>query len=305
MKLSPSLYALLAGLALATQAADKLPVVASFSILGDLVQQVGGDKVAVQTLVGPDGDAHVYQPSPRDGKTLAGAKLLVLNGLAFEGWMERLARASQYKGARVVASDKVKTHAMAEDEHGHDEHDHGHDHGKVDPHAWQNPANVHVYVANIAAGLSRADPANATHYQQRAASYVQELQALEQWAEKEVASIPAAKRRVITSHDAFGYLGQRFKIEFLAPQGMNTEAEASAKGVGKLIQQAKREGIKAIFVENVSNPKLLEQISRETGAKVGGRLYSDALSQPSGVAGSYLAMMRYNIATLVAGMRQN
>ncbi|PHV11082.1 metal ABC transporter substrate-binding protein [Chitinimonas sp. BJB300] len=281
--------------------ADKLPVVASFSILGDLVQQVGGDKVDVKTLVGPDGDAHVYQPSPQDGKTLASARLVVLNGLAFEGWMDRLARASRYQGTKVIASDKVKTSEIE----GHDHTGHAHTHGKIDPHAWQDPNNVRQYVANIAAGLTKADPANGAYYQQQAKHYELELVALEKWAAEQLARIPPAKRRVITSHDAFGYLGHRFQITFLAPQGMNTDAEASAKDVGLLIRQARREGIKAIFVENVSNPKLLEQISRESGAKVGGRLYSDALSKADGPAGNYIKMMRYNISTLVEGMKQN
>ncbi|MGQ5523901.1 metal ABC transporter substrate-binding protein [Chitinimonas sp. PSY-7] len=300
MRMSPWLCTALAVLSLHTLA-DKLPVVASFSILGDLVQQVGGDKVEVKTLVGPDGDAHVYQPSPQDGKTLATAKVVVLNGLAFEGWMDRLARASRYQGARVTASDKVKTYPVDE----HDHAGHSHDHGKTDPHAWQDPSNVRLYVTNIAEGLAKADPANSAYYHQRAEQYGKELDALEKWADTQLASIPLAKRRVITSHDAFGYLGHRFQITFLAPQGMNTDAEASAKSVGQLIRQAKQERIKAIFVENVSNPKLLEQISRETGATVGGRLYSDALSKADGPAANYLAMMRYNITTLVTGMKNN
>lgn len=303
MKLPLWLTSTLACLALAAPAADKLPVVASFSILGDLVSQVGGNKVEVRTLVGPDGDAHVYQPSPRDGKTLAGARLLVTNGLGFEGWMERLVAASRYRGARVVASDKIKAEQMAEDE-AHD-HGHDHDHGKLDPHAWQDPVRVQQYVVNIAEGLATADPANAAYYRQRAAQYRQTLQQLDSWAQQQFASVPTAKRRVITSHDAFGYLGRHFGVTFLAPQGVNTEAEASAKAVGQLIQQAKREGIRAIFVENISNPRLLEQISRETGAKPGGRLYSDALSRSDGPAASYEAMMRYNIGALVAGMKQN
>ncbi|GAB3243162.1 TroA family protein [Chitinimonas naiadis] len=302
MKIPSWLPLLLTSLSLATSAADKLPVVASFSILGNLVAEVGGDKVEVKTLVGPDGDAHVYQPSPQDGKTLAGARLLVVNGLAFEGWMERLASASRYRGARVVASDKVQAEQMADDDH---DHDHGHDHGRLDPHAWQDPNRVQQYVSNIANGLAAADPANAAYYQQRAEQYRQTLKQLDNWASQQIASVPAAKRRVITSHDAFGYLGRHFGITFLAPQGVNTDAEASAKQVGKLIRQAKQEGIRAIFVENISNPKLLEQISRETGAKLGSRLYSDALSRPDGPAASYVTMMRYNISALVAGMKQN
>lgn len=299
------LLAFLATLGLAAQAAAPLPVVASFSILGDLVREVGGDKVAVTTLVGPDGDAHVYQPTPQDGRALAGARLLVVNGLGFEGWIDRLARASAYKGPRVVASAKVVAEQMEADEHehGHDAADHGH--GRLDPHAWQDPARVRQYVANIATGLAAADPANAAYYRTRAADYDRSLRALEQWATEQVAGVAPAKRKVITSHDAFGYLGRRFGIAFLAPQGMSTDSEASARAVGTLIRQIRQERIGAVFVENISNPKLLEQIGRETGARVGARLYSDALSGPAGPASTYLAMMRYNIGQLVAGMKQN
>ncbi|GLR11588.1 metal ABC transporter substrate-binding protein [Chitinimonas prasina] len=299
MKPLRCLYAMLAALSLHANA-DKLPVVASFSILGDIVQQVGGDKVSVTTLVGPDGDAHVYQPSPQDGKTLVAAKLLVVNGLGFEGWMDRLVKASRYQGIRVAAAEKIVTQKM-----GSDQHDHGHDKGRIDPHAWQDPARMRRYVSNIADGLASADPANAGYYRKRADSYTEQLFELEKWAAEQVASVVPNKRRVITSHDAFGYLGRRFGIQFLSPQGVNTEAEASARGVGMLIKQARKEGIKAIFVENVSNPKLLEQIGREAGASLGGRLYSDALSRADGPAPNYLAMMKYNVSTLVAGMKQN
>ncbi|QNM95809.1 metal ABC transporter solute-binding protein, Zn/Mn family [Chitinimonas koreensis] len=297
------LLAFLATLGLAAQAAAPLPVVASFSILGDLVHEVGGDKVAVTTLVGPDGDAHVYQPTPQDGRALAGARLLVVNGLGFEGWIDRLARASAYKGPRVVASAKVVAQQMEADEHehGHDDHDHG----RLDPHAWQDPARVRQYVANIAAGLAAADPANAAYYKVRAADYDRSLRALEQWAAEQIGSIPPAQRKVITSHDAFGYLGRRFGIAFLAPQGVSTDSEASARMVGALIRQIRQERIGAVFVENISNPKLLEQIGRETGVQIGAQLYSDALSGPAGPASTYLTMMRYNIGQLVAGMKRN
>lgn len=278
-------------------AADKLAVVASFSILGDLVQQVGGDKVAVTTLVGADGDAHVYQPSPQDAKSVAAARVLVVNGLGFEGWMTRLASASGFRGQTVIASSNV----VAEKMEGAD----AHDGASLDPHAWQDPARARRYVANIAAGLGLADPANAAYYQTRAAGVSQEIAKLESWAEVEFKSIPAARRRVITSHDAFGYLGRRFGISFLAPQGVSTDSEASAKEVAVLIRQIRKEKLRAVFVENISNPKLIEQIAKETGVTPGGKLFSDALSAANGPAATYQAMLKHNVTTLMAGMRLN
>jgi zinc/manganese transport system substrate-binding protein len=275
-----------------TQAhAERLPVVASFSILGDFVQQVGGDKVAVTTLVGPNGDAHVYQPSPQDAKALAGARVLVLNGLGFEGWMDRLTHASAYRGTQVIASAGITTRQTHP--------------GQADPHAWQNPTLVRSYIANIEHGLSSTDPANAPYYHQRAQAYLDQLTMFEHWADTQVATVPAAQRRVITSHDAYAYLGDRFGIRFMAAQGIGTDSEASAKDLGNLIRQIRQEHIRALFIENISNPRLLQQISSETGTKPGPELYSDALSKPGGPATDYLSMMRYNIATLVAGMKQN
>lgn len=286
-------FALLAALcSTAVNAADKLPVVATFSILADLVQQVGGDKVRVVTLVEPNGDAHVYQPTPQDGRTLAGAKLLVVNGLGFEGWIDRLVPSVGYRGAKVVASDGIAVRVQA------DSH-------RPDPHAWQDPARVRRYVANIERGLATADAANAAYYHQRAATYTAQLAELERWADAQLAGIAPAKRRVITSHDAFGYLGERFGVQFLAAQGISTESEASAKEVGQLIRQIRQQQVRAVFVENISNPRLIAQISSETGVKPGPELYSDALSKPGGPAADYLAMMRHNITALAAGMKQN
>jgi zinc/manganese transport system substrate-binding protein len=273
-------------------AEEKLAVVASFSILGDLVQQVGGDRVQVTTLVGPNGDPHVYQPTPQDGRSLASAKLLIINGLGFEGWIDRLVQVSNYRGARVVASTGVALRNLPGS-------------SRPDPHAWQDPTRVHRYVANIEAGLAAVDPAHATEYHQRAAAYQAQLAELEHWAETTVATVPAAKRRVITSHDAFGYLGERFGLSMMAAQGLSTESEPSAKDIGLLIQQMRQQRVRALFVENISNPRLLEQIARETGATPGAELFSDALSKRPGPAPDYLSLMRHNIAALVGGMKQN
>ncbi|MGS0740663.1 metal ABC transporter substrate-binding protein [Glaciimonas sp. GG7] len=288
-------------------AADKMPVVASFSILSDIVSNIGGDRVTVSTLVGPDQDAHIFAPTPKDVRTLAQAKVVVINGLGFEGWMTRLADAANYKGALVVASNGIAAREREEGAHGHDHGDHEHNSATPhpDPHAWQDPTNVMVYTRNIVAALSRADPAGAALYQKNGEAYTQSLIALDSWAEAQFAQIPEARRTVITSHDAFGYFGAHFKVRFLAPQGMTTESEPSAKDVAMLIRQIRKENSKAIFFENMSNPKLLQQISDEVGVKPGGKLYADALSQADGDAPTYLRMMRFNVAQIMDRLKQN
>jgi zinc/manganese transport system substrate-binding protein len=281
-------------------AADKLPVVASFSILGDLVRVVGGDKVDVTTLVGPNEDAHVFQPKPTDAKAILNAKLVVINGLGFEPWANKLVKSAGYKGELLVASKGVKPLHMAE-EKGHSSH--GHE--EADPHAWQNPNNVTLYVRNIATSLAKLDASGAAVYQANAEAYVKELQTLDAWAKEQFAAIALPKRKVITSHDAFGYFAAQYQVKFLAPQGVNSEAEPSAKQVASLIKQIQREKIKAVFVENMSNPKLLEQLSKDAGATVGASLYSDALSTADKPGATYLQMMRHNVTQLVAGLRLN
>ncbi|CAM8625036.1 LraI ABC-type metal ion transport system, periplasmic component/surface adhesin [Comamonadaceae bacterium] len=284
-------------------AADKLPVTASFSILGDLVRVVGGDRVVVTTLVGANEDAHVFEAKPADAKTLLASKLVVTNGLGFEPWAGKLIKASGYKGETVVASKGVKPRHM-EGEQGHGAHA-GHAHEEADPHAWQNPNNVALYVRNIAAGLAKVDAAGAATYQTNADAYVKELQALDAWAKAQIATIPGDKRKVITSHDAFGYFAAQYGVKFLAPQGLNTETEPSAKQVAQLIKQIQREKIRAVFVENMSNPKLIAQLSKDAGATLGASLYADALSNADQPGATYLQMMRHNVTQLVAGMKLN
>ena len=295
---------LLAG---AAHAAETLPVpvTASFSILGDLVRVVGGERVRVTTLVGPDEDAHAFAPKPADARAIVQTRLLVTNGLGFEPWAQKLAKSAGYQGATLVASQGVKPRLMPE-EKGHDRSGHdNHQHDETDPHAWQNPENVVLYVRNIAAALGKADPAGSAIYQANSAAYVKELQALDTWTQAQFAAIPVAQRKVITSHDAFGYFAAHYPISFLAPQGLSTDAEPSAKDVARLIRQIQREKIKAVFVENMSNPKLLAQLARDAGVTVGPALYVDALSAPGGPAGSYLQLMRHNVTQLAAGMRAN
>lgn len=279
-------------------AADPIPVVASFSILGDLVRQIAGPDATVKTLVGPDGDAHVYQPTPSDAKAVAAAKLVFMNGLGFEGWMNRLLKSSGTKATAVTVTTGLQPRAAEKDAHGHA-------HGNVDPHAWQNVAHVQVMVTNIAAALAAADPARSEGYKSRATAYQADLTALDADIRRQIGALSPAQRRVITSHDAFGYYGAAYGITFLAPQGMNTESEASAKDVAKLITQMRQQKIKAVFVENISDPRLTAQLAKEAGATVGGELYSDALSPAGGPATNYLDLMRTNTKALVAAMALN
>jgi len=290
---------LLAALPSTAKAQDKLPVVATFSILGDLVSNVGGDRVAVKSLVGPNGDAHVYSPSPADARTLADAKLIVTNGLGFEGWLTRLVKSSNSKARNVVASKDVKPRKLA----GKHAHDHGHGPSDGDPHAWQSVANAKTYVANIRDGLIAADPAGKAVYEANAAAYLDKLEALDREIRETIAKIPPERRRIITTHDAFGYFSDAYGVEFVAPQGVSTESEASARDVARIITQIKKQKIPAVFLENISNPRLLKQIADETGAKVGGTLYSDALTDEKGPAPTYIDLIRHNIRTLSAALQ--
>jgi zinc/manganese transport system substrate-binding protein len=274
--------------------AKTLDVVASFSVLGEIVQEVAGDRAVVHTLVGPDGDAHTFEPTPNDAKTVAGAGLVIVNGLGLEKWMERLIAASGYKGKVVVASEGVRSRMMVED---------GAD--VTDPHAWQNIANGRLYVRNIAKALAAADPPDADYFNARAESYEATLSALDSWVRQEIAQVPQPKRRVITTHDAFGYFGAAYGVTFLAPEGLSTDAEPTAGGLAKLIDQVRRDKIKALFLENITSPQLMQTIAQETGVPLGGGLFSDALSPPDGPAPTYVDMFKNNLPKLVDGMEKN
>jgi len=289
-----ALAALLA--AAPARAQQRLDVVATFSILGDFVKNVGGDRVAVETLVGPNGNAHVYAPSPGDAKKVADAKVVFVNGLGFEGWLERLVKASGTKAPIVVATTGIKPRERAGD------HDHDHDHGRADPHAWQSVANAKIYVANIRDALIAADPAGKDTYHANAAAYLAKFDALEREVRDVVAKISPDRRRVVTSHNAFGYFQDAYGISFTAPQGVSTEAEASAKDVAAIISQIRKQKAAAVFLENVTDPRLVEQIARETGAKVGGTLYSDALTDDKGDAPTYVDLIRHNLRQLAAAL---
>lgn len=269
------------------QSQRRLRVVASFSILADMARNVGGDAIEVHALVGPDADAHVFEPTPADAKRLAEADLVLVNGLGFEGWLDRLVRASGYKGPVVVASAGIVPRRLGQE---------------PDPHAWQDLGHAQRYVTNLRDALVRAQPSGAAGFQQRAAGYLAQLAALDAETRKAFADLPASQRRVITSHDAFGYFGAAYGLDFVAPQGMSTDSEASPAMVAKLIQQIRREGVRAVFVENITDPRLVERIAREGGVALGGRLYSDALSKPGTVADTYLRLFAHNVATLRAGL---
>ncbi len=293
-------FALLACIGIAGEQAnaEALPVVASFSILGDLTQQIGGDRVQVHTLVGAGADAHVYQPTPADAKTLSRAKLVIVNGLGFEGWIDRLIESSGYRGKLVVASKGINAIRQAR---AHADRN-AQQAGDLDPHAWQDLANARRYVLNIAEALGDADPANRSFYQANASRLNQQIDRLDVEIRAAFNALPAERRKVVTSHDAFAYFGLAYGIRFLAPVGISTDAEPSAGEVGAIIRQIRQERIRAMFIENIADPRLLERISRESGARIGGTLYSDSLAKPGNPADSYLGMMRQNAKTLATAL---
>jgi len=346
---------------------DKIPVVASFSILADLVSEVGGSHIDITTLVKANGDAHVYSPTPKDALAIRKAKILVVNGLNFEGWMPRILESAHFEGTTIIASDGIDVIKIGDDEHDdhdekHEEHadndemhhedadhdekhedhadhdemhhedadhdgkhedhadhdemhhkdtdhdemheDHAgeHHHDGVDPHAWNSIINVKTYIKNIASGLSQVDPENAKDYQQNAQAYLQKLDKLEIKLHAHLDTIPLSQRVVITPHDAFGYFARDFKIEFIAPQGTSTESEASASDMAAIIKQIRKDKVGAVFMENIADNRMIEQISQETDAKIGGELFSGSLSDKQGPASTYLKMIEYNVDTIVSAL---
>lgn len=286
--------------------AETLPVVASFSILGDVAKQIGGDKVQVTSLVPLDGDSHAYQLKGADAKKIAAAKLVLINGLGLEQ-ADVVRAAKQGKVPYAEAAAGIK--ALKNDEHAahHHHHHHGdghhHDHGEFDPHVWHDPVLMQQYAANVAAALVKADPANKAHYERRLKAYQGELAKLDQFAKTQFDSVPRAHRKVITGHHSFAYLGKRYGVTFLAPQGVSTETQPSAKTVAAIIRQIKQQGIKAVFTENIKDGRMVQQIARETGVTIGGKLYSDALSKDP-QARTYTDMFRYNVSAMVKAMKQ-
>ena len=270
-------------------AQERVNVVASFSILGDFVKNVGGDRVAVTTLVGPNGDVHVYDPAPSDAKTIAGARLLVINGLGLEGWLPRLLQSSGGKAAIITATTGIAPLKVGSD---------------ADPHAWQSVANAKIYVTNISDALAAADPADAGVFRANARDYLTKLDALDGEVREAMAKIPPGRRKVISTHDAFGYFAAAYGIAFIAPVGVSTESEASARDIAGIITQVRSGKIPAVFLENISDPRLIRRISAETGARIGGTLYSDSLTGEKGDAPTYIEMVRHNIKALTSALSE-
>ncbi len=287
--------------------ADPIKVVASFSIIGDFAQEVGGDLISLTTLVGPNGDTHVYEPKPADAVAMSKADVILVNGLTFEGFLDRLVEASGTKAPITELTDGITPLTWAAEDHmdhdaedeDHDDHDHEveehHHHGAYDPHAWQSVANAEIYVGNIRDAFCAVDEANCATYRTNAAAYLEDLAKLDAGIKARIAAIPEDKRVIITSHAAFGYFGRDYDMTFLSPQGVSTETEASAAGVVALIEQIRHEHVAAIFTETISDPRVVEQIAEETGITVSGALYTGALSPADGPAPTYIDMMNYNI----------
>jgi zinc/manganese transport system substrate-binding protein len=269
------------------RAADRLNVVASFSIIGDFVRNVGRDRVSVTTLVGPDGDAHVYAPTPADAKRVAEAKLVVVNGLGFEGWLSRLLKSAGGKAVVVTATSGIAPLKLG---------------SQADPHAWQSVANARIYVTNIRDALAAAAPADAEAFKANATAYLAELDALDREVREAIAKIPESGRKVISTHNAFGYFAAAYGVEFIAPLGVSTESEASARDVARIITQIRTAKIPAVFLENVTDPRLMGRIAAETGARLGGTLYSDGLTGEKGDSPTYIAMVRHNIKALTSAL---
>lgn len=284
-------------------AADKIRVVATFTVIADMVTNVAGDHVDLATIVGPDGDTEEYEPTAADVPKIANARILFMNGLndEFEPWLESLMRQSRFSGTKVIVTRGVRA-LSAEDEHPRG--------GKpkatvLDQHAWMNPRNAIIYVKNITDALVRVDPANADEYRNRAASYTQELRDLNAWAQAEMAAVPTAKRRALSSHDSLQYLANAFSITMISVYGWTNKAEPSAADLVRLTDQIRQEHVKALFLDSITDPRAMERISKETGAVIGGTIYGDALSKPDGVAGTYIEMIRHDVSTMKAGMLLN
>ena len=305
-------------------------VVATFSILGDMVSRIGGEHVSVQTLVGPNGDTHVFRPTPASARAVSEADILVVNGLGFEGWMDRLIETADFNGVHVIATTGIEPLTFQDDhgddhgddgddhgrEHDHDQHDHeksnaaedrdagshAHAHGAFDPHAWQSLRHAVTYVDNVTMALANASLDNASTFNRNRDLYVAEIEALDAEIRRLFAEVPERCRTVVTSHDAFQYFGRDYGLTFTAPQGLSTESEASAKDVARLIELIRAQAISAVFVENITDPRLLRRIADETGAMIGGTLYPGALSDPDGPAPTYLHMMHHNARTIVQAL---
>jgi len=284
-------------------AADKIKAVATFSVIGDMVANVAGDRIDLVTLVGPGGDTELFKPSLGDGKSVAEARIVFMNDLndEFEPWLEPLLKRVKFGGTKVVVSRGAKTYSSSEERAPRSKVTEE----EIDQHAWLDPKNGVIYVRNIAAALAKSDPANAPDYRARAAAYIKELQDLDAWAKTEMAAVPPAKRRILSSHDSLQYLARAYGITMLAINGWTNNSEPSAAELASLAQRIRREGIHALFLDSITDPRAMQQVAKETGAAIGGTLYGDALSKPGGEADTYVKMIRHDVTTLIAGMMKN
>lgn len=272
--------------------ADRLNVVATFSILGDMVARVGGEHIELTTLVGPDADSHAFEPTPAALRAMKNADLVVVNGISYEGWIGRLIVSSGYSGPVIVAARDVTALTV-------------NDRLELDPHAWQSVSSSLRYVANIRDGLIEADRGRSAKYKENAERYSRELQALEDWIREQIGQVPEEKRVVVTSHDAFQYFGRSYGVRFLSPDGVDGASGSSAARLARIVDRMRKDHIRAVFPGNTADDSMLAQLRQDAGAVIGGTLYPDALSAPGGPAPSYIAMMRHNVSRLVEGMQRN
>lgn len=305
--LAVALLALVASLPISCLAQPGKPrVVATFSVLGHLVEQIGGDVVEVRTLVGPGGDVHTFEPSPADSANFAGALLIVENGVGLEPWLDRLYSASRSRAERLAVADGLPLLKLGgeEDDKAGQAGPHGHDHasGEFDPHVWQDPARVILVVAAIRDALSTADPANAATYTANAARYTTELEQLDAWAVSQVALVPAERKKLVTNHEAFAYFADRYGFQVVGTAlPLSTEAsDPSAGEIAELVEKIKAAGVPVIFAENASNPRLMRQIAGAAGVQVA-TLY-DVLGEPGTPGATYVSMVQYNVSTIVSGL---
>lgn len=292
-----------------TQTNNKIQIVTSFSILADMAKNIAGDKAEINTIIGRNSDAHAFEPTPKNVKQLAQADLLIINGLNFEPWLERLIQAAGFHDEVLVATNNVPVLHLSENElESHDQHaDHHdeHNHGDIDPHAWQSLSNAIIYIDNITSALTQLDPENSAYYQANAIKYKDQIRALEKNIYEQIITIPISQRVILTSHDSFGYFGREYDIKFVSITGISSTAEPSAKRIAEISNTIKDQHVVAIFLENMTNNSILEQIAKATNSNIGGTLYSDALADDGSPASTYLGMMRWNAEQIMAAFQLN
>ncbi len=277
--------------------AKELNIVSTSSIIGDYVRNVGGDLISQTVLVGPNGDPHTFEPSPKDGVALKNADVIFEFGLNLEPWLDQLYLSSESKAQRYrVTGGLILIHGSDPD----------HDEIEVDPHVWHDVGNAIIMVELIRDALMKADPEHAGQYRDHAEAYLKQLADLQDWIFQQIASLDKERRKLVTSHDTFGYFARRYGFQIIGAvvDSATTEAaDPSAAKIAQLTEKIKSSGVPAIFVENVSNPQTAQAIARETGARVAPPLYSDALGEPGSEGEDYVKMMTHNVKTIVEALK--